>query len=72
MLASVMYNLDRRFVPVYCSDCMFVLILYLVCMLAYGMYNLDRRFVPVYCSGCMFVLFFVPSVHASFCDVQSR
>jgi ribosomal protein S27E len=57
MLASVMYNLDRRFVPVYCSGCMFVLFLYRVCMLASVMYNLDGRFVPVYCSGCMFVLF---------------
>jgi hypothetical protein len=57
MLASVMYNLDRRVVPVYCSGCMFVLFLYRVCMLASVMYNLDRRFVPVYCSGCMFVLF---------------
>jgi hypothetical protein len=32
MLASVMYNLDTRFVPVYCSGCMFVLFLYRVCM----------------------------------------
>jgi hypothetical protein len=28
MLASVIYNLDRRFVPVYYSGCMFVLFLY--------------------------------------------
>ena len=43
MLASVMYNLDSRFVPVYCSGCMFVLSLYRVCMLDSVMYNLDRR-----------------------------
>jgi hypothetical protein len=35
MLASVMYNLDRRVVPVYYSGCMFVLFLYRMCMLAY-------------------------------------
>jgi hypothetical protein len=51
------YNLDIRFVPVYCRGCMFVLFLYRVCMLASVMYNLDRRIVPVYCCGCMFVLF---------------
>ena len=33
MLASVMYNLDIRFVPVYCSGCMFVLFLYRVCII---------------------------------------
>jgi methylphosphotriester-DNA--protein-cysteine methyltransferase len=45
MLASVMYNLDRRVVPVYCSGCMCVLFLYIQPLQYTGIKRISRLYI---------------------------